>query len=256
MRATNARSNGCAACSTPHRRADVDGDPIERLKSELFADRIYAMTPKGRSRGSAARLDAARFRLPPAYRSRSSLPRRQDQRPHRAAQSAARQRPGGRDHHRQAAALRAATGCPPIRASWLRRAAAPKCARGSAASTSPSTASAGATRLERELKSAGAGAELIAPLVRELKADSAEDLHRMIGEGEISSRGADRQAIARAARAAAAAAGPGTQAAAAAQRRARRSKSKASEICRSRWHAAAARYRRSPSPATSRWDAA
>jgi GTP pyrophosphokinase len=31
----------------PTQTADADGDPIERLKSELFADRIYAMTPKG-----------------------------------------------------------------------------------------------------------------------------------------------------------------------------------------------------------------
>ena len=45
--ATSARSNGCAACSIPTQAADADGDPIERLKSELFADRIYAMTPKG-----------------------------------------------------------------------------------------------------------------------------------------------------------------------------------------------------------------
>jgi GTP pyrophosphokinase len=45
--------------------------------------------------------------------------------------------------------------------------------------------SSGRETLERELRKAGAGPELIAALVRELKADSAEDLHRLIGEGEI-----------------------------------------------------------------------
>jgi GTP pyrophosphokinase len=31
----------------PTQVPDIDGDPIERLKSELFADRIYTMTPRG-----------------------------------------------------------------------------------------------------------------------------------------------------------------------------------------------------------------
>jgi GTP pyrophosphokinase len=44
----------------------------------------------------------------------------------------------------------------------------------------------GRDSLERELKKAGAGTELIAPLLRELKAAGTEDLHRMIGEGEVS----------------------------------------------------------------------
>src|ERR1035441_1992137 len=35
----------------PTQATDLDGDPIERLKIELFADRIYAMTPRGEGVG-------------------------------------------------------------------------------------------------------------------------------------------------------------------------------------------------------------
>src|SRR6202790_3134260 len=44
----------------------------------------------------------------------------------------------------------------------------------------------GRETLERELARVGGGPELIATLVRELHADSAEDLQRQIGEGDIS----------------------------------------------------------------------
>jgi GTP pyrophosphokinase len=43
---------------------------------------------------------------------------------------------------------------------------------------------AGRSILERELTRAGAGPELVAPLVRELKADSADHLYQLLGEGE------------------------------------------------------------------------
>ena len=137
-RATSARSSGCGSCST--RRA---APPARRTTSssacapELFADRVYALTPQGRGRRPAARRDAAGFRLPRAYRARAPLPRRQGQRPHRAARPAARQRRDGRDHHRHAAAARAATGWRPSRASSSRRAAAPRCAPGSTSAMRP-----------------------------------------------------------------------------------------------------------------------
>ena len=44
----------------------------------------------------------------------------------------------------------------------------------------------GRETLERELARVGGGPELIATLVRELRADSAEDLQRRIGAGDIS----------------------------------------------------------------------
>ena len=57
--------------------------------------------PEGRGRGPAARRHAAGLRLPGAQRSGAALPRRQGQRPHRAARPQAGERRGGRDHRRQ-----------------------------------------------------------------------------------------------------------------------------------------------------------
>ena len=48
-RSTSARSSGCGACSSRQegRAADADRDLIEGMRSELFEDRVYVLTPKG-----------------------------------------------------------------------------------------------------------------------------------------------------------------------------------------------------------------
>ena len=56
---------------------------------------------EGRGDRPARRRDAAGFRLPRAHRGRPPLPRRQGQRPHRAARPQAAQRRPRRDHDRQ-----------------------------------------------------------------------------------------------------------------------------------------------------------
>ena len=45
---TTARSSGCASCSSPERRRRrATGDFLDEVRSELFEDRVYALTPKG-----------------------------------------------------------------------------------------------------------------------------------------------------------------------------------------------------------------
>jgi GTP pyrophosphokinase len=169
----------------PTQVVDLDGDPIERLKLELFADRIYAMTPHGevvdlprgatpldfayhvhtelghRCRGAkingrivALNQPLANGQVVEIIAGKQSAPSRDWLSPERGFLASARSR----------AKVRA----------WFRR------------SDQSVHRASGRESLERELARAGSGPELIAPLVRELKAESAEDLQRRIGEGEIS----------------------------------------------------------------------
>ena len=57
MRSTSARSSGCGACCEPREqpRGRRPGSHREPAQPELFADRIYALTPKGEVDRSAAR---------------------------------------------------------------------------------------------------------------------------------------------------------------------------------------------------------
>ncbi len=169
----------------PTQAADLDGDPIERLKLELFADRIYAMTP----RGEVVDLPRGATPLDFAYHVHTDLGHRcrgakLNGRIVPLSQSLAngdvveiitgKQSAPSRDWlSPEQGFLVSARSRAKVRA-WFRR-----------IDQSEHRAS-GRESLERELARAGAGAELVAALVRELKADSAEDLQRQIGEGEIS----------------------------------------------------------------------
>jgi GTP pyrophosphokinase len=179
----------------PTQATDLDGDPIERLKIELFADRIYAMTPRGEvvdlPRGSTPLDFAYHVHTDLGHRCRGAkingriVPLNQPLANGEVVEIiTGKQAAPSRDWlSPEQGFLASARSRAKVRA-WFRR-----------IDESDHRAS-GRESLERELTRTGAGPELIAPLVRELKADSAEDLQRLIGEGEISSS-ALAQALAR-----------------------------------------------------------
>jgi GTP pyrophosphokinase len=179
----------------PTQAADMDGDPLERLKSELFADRIYAMTPKGEvvdlPRGSTPLDFAYHVHTELGHRCRGAkingriVPLNQPLANGQVVEIiTGKQLAPSRDWLTpDQGFLASARSRAKVRA-WFRRI------------DEPDHRASGRDSLERELKKAAAGSELIAPLVRELKADSTDDLHRMIGEGETSVA-ALSQAIAR-----------------------------------------------------------
>jgi GTP pyrophosphokinase len=168
----------------PTQTADVDSDPIERLKSELFADRIYAMTPKGEvvdlPRGSTPLDFAYHVHTDLGHRCRGAkinsriVPLNQPLANGQVVEIiTGKQLAPSRDWlSPDQGFLASARSRAKVRA-WFRRI------------DEPEHRVSGRDSLERELKKAGAGADLIAPLLRELKADGAEDLYRMIGEGEV-----------------------------------------------------------------------
>jgi GTP pyrophosphokinase len=169
----------------PTQTEDADGDPIERLKSELFADRIYAMTPKGEvvdlPRGSTPLDFAYHLHTDLGHRCRGAkingriVPLNQPLANGQVVEIiTGKQLAPSRDWlSPDQGFLASARSRAKVRA-WFRRI------------DEPEHRVSGRDSLERELKKAGAGTDLIAPLLRELKAGGAEDLHRMIGEGEIS----------------------------------------------------------------------
>jgi len=168
----------------PTQTADADGDPIERLKSELFADRIYAMTPKGEvvdlPRGATPLDFAYHVHTDLGHRCRGAkingriVPLNQPLANGQVVEIiTGKQLAPSRDWLSPDQGFLAAPRSRAKVRAWFRRI------------DEPEHRVSGRDSLERELKKAGAGSELIAPLVRELKADGAEDLHRMIGEGEV-----------------------------------------------------------------------
>lgn len=168
----------------PTQAADLDGDPLERLKSELFADRIYAMTPRGEvvdlPRGATALDFAYHVHTDLGHRCRGAKingrigPLNQPLANGEVVEIiTGKQAAPSRDWlSPEQGFLASARGRAKVRA-WFRRV------------DETDHRASGRESLERELARAGAAAELIAPLVRELKAESAEDLQRLIGEGVI-----------------------------------------------------------------------
>jgi GTP pyrophosphokinase len=168
----------------PSQQTHNDGDLIERAKAELFADRIYAMTP----RGEVVDLPRGATPLDFAYHVHTDLGHRC-----RGAKVNGRIVPlnqplanGGVVEiitGKQASPSRdwlspdqGFLASPRSRAkvrAWFRR-----------IDQSEHLAS-GRTILERELARAGVGQEVIASLVRELHAGSADDLQRLLGAGEL-----------------------------------------------------------------------
>ena len=169
----------------PARATQFEGDLIERVKGGLFADRIYAMTP----RGEVVDLPHGATPLDFAYQVHTSLGHRC-----RGAKIDGRIVPlnqplanGGVVEiiaGKQAAPSRDWLSpelgflvSPKSRAkvrAWFRRI------------DESQHRALGRETLERELARVGGGPETIATLVRELHAESAEDLQRRIGEGDIS----------------------------------------------------------------------
>lgn len=169
----------------PSRADEADGDTIERLKSELFADRIYAMTPRGQvvdlPRGSTPLDFAYHVHTDLGHRCRGAkingriVPLNQPLANGQVVEIiTGKQAAPSRDWlSPEQGFLISSRSRAKVRA-WFRR------------SDETDQRGAGRELLEREIRKAGAGPELIAPLVRELKADSADDLYRLIGEGSVS----------------------------------------------------------------------
>ncbi len=169
----------------PTQTADTDGDPIERLKSELFADRIYAMTPKGEvvdlPRGATPLDFAYHVHTDLGHRCRGAkingriVPLNQPLANGQVVEIiTGKQLAPSRDWLSPDQGFLASPRSRAKVRAWFRRI------------DEPEHRVSGRDSLERELKKAGAGTDLLAPLLRELKAAGAEDLHRMIGEGEVS----------------------------------------------------------------------
>jgi len=170
----------------PTQTADADGDPIERLKSELFADRIYAMTPKGEvvdlPRGATALDFAYHVHTDLGHRCRGAkingriVPLNQPLANGQVVEIiTGKQLAPSRDWLSPDQGFLASPRSRAKVRAWFRRI------------DQPEHRVSGRESLERELKKAGAGSELLTPLLREFKADGVEDLHRMIGGGEIGS---------------------------------------------------------------------
>lgn len=168
----------------PTQQMQTEGDLIERVKDELFADRIYAMTP----RGEVVDLPRGATPLDFAYHVHTDLGHRC-----RGAKVDGRIVPlnqpltnGGVVEiitGKQAAPSRdwlspeqgflaSARSRAKVRA-WFRRI------------DQSEHLTSGRAILEREVTRAGAGTEVTAALVRELHAGGTEDLQRMLGAGEI-----------------------------------------------------------------------
>jgi GTP pyrophosphokinase len=179
----------------PAQSGEIEGDAIERLKGELFSDRIYAMTP----RGDVIDLPRGATPLDFAYHLHTDLGHRC-----RGAKVNGRIVPliyalshgdvveiiTGKQNAPSRDWLSSEQGylvSPRSRAkvrAWFRNL------------DESEHRVAGRATLERELSRADAGVELLAPLVRELHAHSGDELHRLIGAGEISAAALE-QAIAR-----------------------------------------------------------
>ena len=83
---------------------------IESVKVDLFPDKVYVFTPRGRDPAPAARRHGGGLRLCRAHRHRQSLRRRQDRPAPDAAAHGAAQRPDRADHHRQGRAAQSVLG--------------------------------------------------------------------------------------------------------------------------------------------------
>ena len=86
-------------------------DFLSTLKVDLYPEEVYTFTPKGKVDHAAARRHARRFRLCDSHRSRQHVRRRQDQRPHGAAENEAARTATSSRSSRSPATRQAATGC-------------------------------------------------------------------------------------------------------------------------------------------------
>jgi GTP pyrophosphokinase len=168
----------------PGQGMQQDGDLIERAKNELFADRIYAMTPRGEvvdlPRGATPLDFAYHVHTDLGHRCRGAKVNGRIMPLNQALSSGVvveiitgRQPSPSRDWlSPEQGFLVSARSRAKVRA-WFRRI------------DQSEHLSTGRVILERELTRAGVGPEMLAPLVREVHAGSAEDLQRLLGAGEL-----------------------------------------------------------------------
>jgi GTP pyrophosphokinase len=169
----------------PAHATQFEGDLIERVKDELFADRIYAMTP----RGEVVDLPRGATPLDFAYQVHTALGHRC-----RGAKIGGRIVPLNQPLA-NGGVVEIITGKQPAPSrDWLSPELGYLVSPKSRAKVrawfrridESQHRTLGRESLERELARVGGGPELIAPLVRELHAESTDDLQRRIGEGDIS----------------------------------------------------------------------
>ena len=168
----------------PAAAGDAEGDSLERLRPQIFADRIYALTPKGEvvdlPRGATALDFAYSVHSDLGHRCRGAkvngriAPLTQPLENGEIVEIIAGKHPApSRDWLApELGYLGSARNRGKVRA-WFRR------------QDSTDNRSAGRSITERELLRAGAGPESVAALVRELKTRDADHLHQLLGEGEI-----------------------------------------------------------------------
>jgi GTP pyrophosphokinase len=168
----------------PAQSTQFEGDLIERLKGELFADRIYAMTPRGEvvdlPRGATALDFAYQVHTGLGHRCRGArvdgriVPLNQPLSNGGVVEIiTARQPAPSRDWLSPDLGFLASPRSRAKVRAWFRRV------------DESQHRSLGRETLERELARVGAGPEHIATLVRELHAENAAELQRRIGEGDI-----------------------------------------------------------------------
>ncbi|HEY7930274.1 MAG TPA: bifunctional (p)ppGpp synthetase/guanosine-3',5'-bis(diphosphate) 3'-pyrophosphohydrolase [Steroidobacteraceae bacterium] len=178
----------------PAQSTPLEGDVLERLKQELFSDRVYAMTPQGEvvdlPRGATPLDFAYHLHTELGHHCRGAkingriVPLNQPLANGEVVEIITGRHGGpSRDWLAEQGFLASPRSRAKVRA-WFRRLDQSEHVVG------------GREILERELSRVGAGAELTAALVRELHADSTEELQRQLGAGDISTS-ALVQAIAR-----------------------------------------------------------
>ncbi|HWG75473.1 MAG TPA: bifunctional (p)ppGpp synthetase/guanosine-3',5'-bis(diphosphate) 3'-pyrophosphohydrolase [Steroidobacteraceae bacterium] len=179
----------------PAQSTPLEGDVLERLKQELFSDRVYAMTPQGEvvdlPRGATPLDFAYHLHTELGHHCRGAkingriVPLNQPLANGEVVEIiTGRQGGPSRDWLSSEQGFLASPRSRAKVRAWFRRL------------DQSDHLSEGRAILERELARAGAGPELTAALVRELHADSAEELQRQLGAGDIGTS-ALTQAIAR-----------------------------------------------------------
>ncbi|HEY3730437.1 MAG TPA: bifunctional (p)ppGpp synthetase/guanosine-3',5'-bis(diphosphate) 3'-pyrophosphohydrolase [Steroidobacteraceae bacterium] len=162
-----------------------EGDLIERFKDELFADRIYAMTPHGEvvdlPRGATALDFAYQVHTGLGHRCRGAkvggriVPLNQPLASGGVVEIITGKEPApSRDWLVPELGFLASPRSRAKVRAWFRRV------------DQSQHLALGREALERELARVAAGPELIAPLARELHVESGEDLQRRIGAGDVS----------------------------------------------------------------------
>ncbi len=164
--------------------AEADRDFLERMRAELFADRVYALTPKGEvvdlPRGSTPLDFAYHVHSDLGHRCRGAkvngriVPLTHALSNGEVVEIIAGKHPApSRDWLAPELGYLASSRSRSKVRAWFRR------------QDSVDNRAAGRSIVERELTRAGAGPDLLAALVQELGAQNADDLYQLLGEGAV-----------------------------------------------------------------------